>query len=528
MTIRRAITLALLLPSLLRAHAQTPQTAPPVPTFRSTSTLVFLDVTVLDKKGNPVVSGLTQDDFSITEDKKPQRIFSFEPPQAHVLDKKSVNDNPDGRAPVTIFVLDLLNSKFEDSAYLRYEAGLYLLSQPRQLAAPAELMVVGNDSMQLIQGFTRRRDDLLFALRHIPAALPYKQMNGSFYSERFAQSIQDLQQIAIQNRAQSGRKNIVWLGHGGPAINTNALDPVTVDRLHQFIHQTANLLVDSRISLFVIYPGLPVTASPMNISALSAEVNIGDNDPFAGDINFGLLVDETGGKLFFNRNDLNVCMARSQQLGSQYYTLTYQPPDGPDNGKFRRSRIALPNPALHVLTKAGYFAQDSKPYTDPAQAPIANLAVASTATIPFHGLPFTVDTLTRHPDSRSAQLTAHIPGGELHWEPTDDGRFKTTLLFALVSLTETRDLLASRLERGTFTAVTGDPVRWANRTIPISVTVPTPRRTKTLRLLVETDPDQRLGSFDIGRKLLDAAPATPTPQPHVTSRTPVQAPNPPA
>jgi hypothetical protein len=60
------------------AHAQqAPQNAP---TIRVTSRLVFLDVTVVDKKGRPVVKGLTKDDFTITEDKKPQRIFSFEAP----------------------------------------------------------------------------------------------------------------------------------------------------------------------------------------------------------------------------------------------------------------------------------------------------------------------------------------------------------------------------------------------------------------------------------------------------------------
>src|ERR1700751_911432 len=50
-------------------------TAPSTPTFRLNSTLVFLDVTVLDKNGRPVVTGLRKDDFTITEDKKPQRIF---------------------------------------------------------------------------------------------------------------------------------------------------------------------------------------------------------------------------------------------------------------------------------------------------------------------------------------------------------------------------------------------------------------------------------------------------------------------
>ena len=79
-----------------------------VPTIQVTSRLVFLDVTVLDKDGNPV-KGLSRDDFAITENKKPQRIFSFEAPQVHTMGAAAEDDNPDGEAPVTIFVLDLLN-----------------------------------------------------------------------------------------------------------------------------------------------------------------------------------------------------------------------------------------------------------------------------------------------------------------------------------------------------------------------------------------------------------------------------------
>ena len=86
--------------------AQNPQTAPAAPTFHLNSTLVFLDVTVLDKHGHPVVSGLTKDDFTITEDKKPQRIFPFEGPQTHTLNVAAGDENPDGRVPVTILVLD--------------------------------------------------------------------------------------------------------------------------------------------------------------------------------------------------------------------------------------------------------------------------------------------------------------------------------------------------------------------------------------------------------------------------------------
>ncbi len=54
--------------SSLIAEAQ--QTSSGVLTLKTTSQLVFMDVTVLDGKGNPVVRGLTRDDFTITEDKE--------------------------------------------------------------------------------------------------------------------------------------------------------------------------------------------------------------------------------------------------------------------------------------------------------------------------------------------------------------------------------------------------------------------------------------------------------------------------
>ena len=40
-----------------------------IPTITENSNLVYLDATVLDKSGHPVVSGLTQQDFTITDQK---------------------------------------------------------------------------------------------------------------------------------------------------------------------------------------------------------------------------------------------------------------------------------------------------------------------------------------------------------------------------------------------------------------------------------------------------------------------------
>src|SRR5271154_1798021 len=164
----------------LEATAQIPQAPSDTPTILVNSRLVFLDVTVLDKKGRPVVNGLAKDDFTITEDKRPQPIFSFEAPQTHTISALDGDDNPDGRASLTIFVLDLLNSSFEDFAFIRYSVQKFLAAQPPLLSSPAEMMLIDNESLELMQGPTRNKADLLYALDHLPPVIPYKWQADSF------------------------------------------------------------------------------------------------------------------------------------------------------------------------------------------------------------------------------------------------------------------------------------------------------------------------------------------------------------
>src|ERR1700685_2868126 len=49
----------------------------PTPTFSANSNLVIVDITVRDKAGKPI-EGLKQDDFTVLEDGKPQKVTVFE------------------------------------------------------------------------------------------------------------------------------------------------------------------------------------------------------------------------------------------------------------------------------------------------------------------------------------------------------------------------------------------------------------------------------------------------------------------
>jgi VWFA-related protein len=502
-----SLTVTLLLP-LLGA-----QTAPPpsTPTFRVTTRLVFLDVTVLDKKGRPVTKGLTKDDFIITDNKQPQPIVSFEAPDQHV-DMSTASENPSGKAPATVLVLDLLNSKATDFSYIRYEVRKFLEAQPERLSSPTELLVLGNVSLEMPQAYTRSKADLLDALDHVPAAIPFKLIDGSFWPERFTQSVDALQQIAVQNRGIPGRKNIIWVGHGSPAVFTARYTGKIVDELNQYVHDTTNMLVDSRMSLFVIYPGMSARGMQFDVSEESAGIDLGDNDPFKGDINFGVFVNETGGNLFYNRNDIAAEIRRSENLGAQYYTLTYAPPDGPADGKFRRVRVTLRDHSLRALTKAGYFAPAHSTGGHRRQQNLIEIGDEIRSPLPFSELPVTVVDLVRHPDTGRVEFNVVLKDPNIGWQQTDNGKSTANLLLAAASLNADREVLASKVVGVTVTEPTRDPAQLAKETVPMHVRLRVPSKTRSVRVVVQSTEDARAGAVEVSRELLNAAPAAPAPE----------------
>ena len=505
--------------ALLRIPPTQAQQNNAIPTFQSTTTLVFLDVTVVDKKGHIVTSGLTKDDFSITEDKRPQRIFSFEAPESHAPDKHASDDTPDGRAPTTIFVLDQLNSSLEDLSFLCDQMQKYLEAQPSHLPAPAELMLLGNQSLELMQGYTRSRADLLFALQHVPTVTPYKT-NPAFKDERFFQSIQALQQIALQNKTTSGRKNIIWIGRGGPGTITAYRNIYSVDKLERFVHQTTNMLVDARISLFLIFPGLKVQEINALPGSKTSDTTLG-LDPFGGDINFGGFVNESGGKIFYNQNDVDNLIRQSQRLGAEYYTLTYHPDESGSatnaDGKFRHIRVTLRNPDLQAITRGGYYAPDEKNSIDPEKQTILNVSQAVQSSIPYSGLAMKVESIVRHPDSRTADVNLIVQAKNIHWESTEDGKSTANLILVAVSFSSTRMVLASKLQGIAFSATTQDQAALAGLSLKTSITLRVPNNTRSIRIAAQTEDGGSIGATDLNRQAIDSLSTTATPTPKISS-----------
>ncbi len=506
------------------AQAPAPTPAPtPQYTVRVQSRIVFLDVTVLDKKNRPVTSGLTQDDFTITEEHKPQRISSFEAPGAHTSSPISPEDSSPGTAPLNEFVLDRLNSTFEQFAYSTLCLRRYLASRPSQLSSPTELMLLDNNSFELVHAYTRDRDELIDALDHISTALPTK-LNGAFFDERIVQSISALREIALRNEGLPGRKNVLWIGTG-ISLNTSSL-PDAYKKLMWFSHDTTNALVDGRISLFVIYPG--TSAARLTIAdVFEGEghhvTGLNPDDPFAGDVGFGAFAYETGGAVLHTNNWLDLSMKSAESYGRDFYTLTYRPPDGPADGRFRRITVTMRDPHLRAMTKVGFYAPDSKAPFSQRQQQLFRISSEVRSAIPFDALEVSVASIVRHSDSGTVELTLHLSPKNLDWQSEQDGKSHAELVLNAVSLGHRRDVLAARFQDLALTANTQDPRRLAATSTLVHMTLRTPRKTETVRVVLETQEHGRAGSVEIPRSAMEAAHDAPTPEPKLIPQ-PLKAP----
>jgi hypothetical protein len=72
------------------------------------------------------------------------------------------------------------------------------------------------------------------------------------------------------------------------------------------------------------------------------------------------LAEATGGRAFYNLNDINNAIARSIADGSTYYTLGYYPSDNNWNGRFRKIEVTLADVnGARVRARGGYYALDT-------------------------------------------------------------------------------------------------------------------------------------------------------------------------
>ncbi|MBZ5704535.1 MAG: VWA domain-containing protein [Acidobacteriia bacterium] len=155
---------------------------PPPPTIRVNTRVVLVDVVVTDKQGKPV-SGLKAADFTVQEKGKAQKIAFFTTPEEAQkqnsppeLGPGIYSNKPEFRSPggpVTVLLIDAVNTPFRDQAYAR----LQMLKYVKQQMKPGQRMGVFalTNSLRVLQDFTTDPQVLITALeKYTPQEQQFK------------------------------------------------------------------------------------------------------------------------------------------------------------------------------------------------------------------------------------------------------------------------------------------------------------------------------------------------------------------
>jgi len=373
-------------------------------TFQSKVRIVLVDVAVTDGKNGPV-SALKPEDFQIFEDGTPQTVSSFEehkgptlenfklpPLPSHVFTNfPSINPSDS----VNIVLLDMLNTRMMDQAYVHNQIIQYLKNVPPGSRLAIFTLTSG---LQMVHRFTDDPAQLLALLTdkkgsanpNISLLLPSDMENDSDQEQnsqrmttgesemviktttrqgfgmmqtmqlekRIAITLTALQQLARYLAVIPGRKNVIWFAGSFPVSilpNMDLPDPFRdVKSYQEAIQKTDDLLTVGQVALY------PISAEGLVVRAPGMSFRQADAIRAANQIAMEQLAKDTGGQAFYNTNGLGNAMVTAIRDGAHYYTLSYKPPDQKMDGKFHRIQIKLRRHKYNLSYRRGYYARDEQ------------------------------------------------------------------------------------------------------------------------------------------------------------------------
>lgn len=436
-TFRGAVLLALLAGALWPAASQTPAPqSPPPAAVRVTTRLVQLDAVVTDKQGH-AVSDLKEGDFTLLENGKPQKIATFSleqpfektrapgaPPAAlppDVYTNRPGITSPAG--PLTILLLDALNTPQADQMYSRKKMLDYLETQlqPNQGTA---ILGLGS-SLRLLQDFTSDPQLLRAAVRQYNGGksrlttepgekFEITQASQSGIAGMAARRLQEFQEELIRSQIDvrvettlsalraiartaagyPGRKILVWVSAAFPISldASRSMGGIGQSRYYGLeIQRTTALLADAQVAIYPVDArGLVgTTLSDASQHSLENQAASGlNNDLLDSQASMRQLADETGGRAFFNRNDIDHAVATAAAEGATFYQLGFYPEQSAWDGKFHKLSVKILRPGLEVRHRRGYFATDPLKWHDNNTKPEQDLANALRSPVPATQLTF--------------------------------------------------------------------------------------------------------------------------------------------
>jgi VWFA-related protein len=350
MKVQCVLCLFSVLPSFAQPN-RPPAAIPP----SAAGSVMTLDVLVTDKAGKPV-SGLQQSDFTLLDNKQPQKILSFQ-----AVDASSANP------PVeVVLVIDEINTPFLRVARIREDLGKFLALNGGKLARPTSVILVTDTGSQNRTPPSQDGNALFADLNKADFGLRvFKRSEQGFYgaSDQQQVSLQSLFQVIDFEAARPGRKLVVWISPGWPLF-LGGTENMTSKELQS--------LFTTEVSYTDALQRAGITLSEVDPSgAQQNEIQLSDFQQFyrgvkgtgqvqLGDVGLQALAYRSGGRVLIGDNDMTSQIITCAGDADSFYRIAFErlPGDGPN--EFHALDLKVDKPKLTARTQAGYYAQPAR------------------------------------------------------------------------------------------------------------------------------------------------------------------------
>jgi VWFA-related protein len=416
--------------TLLFSNVSQSQTSANAPTFTARSELVMVPVIVTDNYGVHI-HNLKKEDFNLLEDGKLQPLVSFEEFQESTRSPQRVSARPTefsnhllkdaSPTQLIILVFDMVNTPIQDQNYARKEL-LEYLSDSSGRVSPMCLVAFTRRGIKVIGDFTTDPKTLAAGLKNLPperqlveeasrealpadrklAALRQRQLEADQQREATELhtavliTLQAMQQLAQYCAGLPGRKSMIWATDGFPFSISEMEETIKIVGPHSdsladvsdLYRKTWKILNDAQVAVY------PIDARGLDNPLL---VNVEVSKPAAGFVDhnmwkssethgtFQQFASATGGKAFYNTNDLVNSFQVAADDNRSYYILSYHLDRQGKKPGWHRLEVRVRQSGINVRARTGFFL-NSNP------SPISeknDLELAMGSPLDYTGIPIT-------------------------------------------------------------------------------------------------------------------------------------------
>jgi VWFA-related protein len=335
--------------ALSQSTGSSPSSQPPVYTLHANKRVVLTDVTVTDRKGNPI-RGLNASAFEILDNEKPQDLASFEehsgPPteaSPSQVAKPGTYSNDFLQHPPPVFNVLLIDVVSIDTLprqmSLHYELTEFV--KHLQAGEPVAIYMRWGPYLMVLQNFTSDRTLLLAA---VSRALPrFQSHEGRVLSEMGL-----THEIALNLSKFPGRKNVFWFcgNIGGDPMRA---DPTTLSG-YSDLRPNYDELEAARIAIY------PIDARGLFDPGLR-----GADALWFQHLTMTNVAEATGGRAVYNRNFVAETTSHLIEVSNDFYTLSYSPHDFLYDNSWHKVKVTLKDKSYLLSYRHGYFADGNDP-----------------------------------------------------------------------------------------------------------------------------------------------------------------------